>query len=352
MLGVIRSSERWLPGYVGDRIARVRQGPPSRISMVLADHFEPFWATSDEDIAARRVAQWTRRWPEIASSIATAHGVLPKYTFFYAEEEYRPHLIDMLVPLVEAEIADVEVHIHHDGEGEQNFIDRLSAFTEILHSRHGLLRKQGGRVVFGFIHGNWALDNSLPNGKDCGLNNELHLLKMLGCYADFTLPAGNPAAQTSIVNTIYWAVDDLARPRSHDSGIRHAPGAGVQGDLLMIPGPLGIRWKDRRLPRIERGEIAGYDMPTPYRFRRWIDLAPRVGAESVIKLYTHGAQERNSEALLGGGLLALYNHAAAEAGRLGAELRCATPFDVYQTLMGEVASEPHCASSGEQRLLH
>ena len=47
-----------------------------------------------------------------------------------------------------------------------------------------------GRVVFGFIHGNWALDNSRPDGKYCGLNNEITLLRDLGCYADFTMPSG------------------------------------------------------------------------------------------------------------------------------------------------------------------
>ena len=37
---------------------------------------------------------------------------------------------------------------------------------------------------FGFIHGNWCLDNSRADGRWCGLNNELILLRELGCYAD------------------------------------------------------------------------------------------------------------------------------------------------------------------------
>ena len=32
-------------------------------------------------------------------------------------------------------------------------------------------------------------DSGLPGGRHCGLNNELTLLKQLGCYADFTFPA-------------------------------------------------------------------------------------------------------------------------------------------------------------------
>ena len=76
------------------------------------------------------------------------------------------------------------------------------------------------------------------------------------------------------------------------------PGGGIQGDLLMIPGPLGMRWRDRWFPRLETGELRCGNVATPYRVRRWVDLAPRIGTDSFIKLFTHGAQDRNSSALL------------------------------------------------------
>src|SRR5205807_1625408 len=115
-------------------------------------------------------------------------------------------------------VGDVEVHLHHDGEGEDDFVSRISRFTQTLSERHSLLRRVNGQLVFGFIHGNWALDNSLPSGRWCGLNNEITLLKRLGCYADFTLPSAPSPAQTRTVNSIYWATDDPRRPRSHDRG--------------------------------------------------------------------------------------------------------------------------------------
>ena len=161
--------------------------------------------------------------------------------------------------MTEAGIADVEVHLHHDGEGEQNFVERINGFTEILHARHGLLRKHSGKIVFGFIHGNWALDNSLPGGRWCGLNNEITLLRDLGCYADFTLPSAPSPAQTRMINTIYWASDDPARPKSHDTGVPVRVGKTLCGDLLMIPGPLALNWSSRKfglLPRLETGELA------------------------------------------------------------------------------------------------
>jgi hypothetical protein len=47
------------------------------------------------------------------------------------------------------------------------------------------------------------------------------------------------------------------------------------------------------------GEIAANDPPTEYRVRRWLDLAPRIGGDIFLKLYTHGAREDNADALLG-----------------------------------------------------
>jgi hypothetical protein len=45
------------------------------------------------------------------------------------------------------------------------------------------------RVAYGFIHGNWALDSARPDGRFCGVNDEITILHETGCYADFTQPA-------------------------------------------------------------------------------------------------------------------------------------------------------------------
>jgi hypothetical protein len=223
-----------------------------------------------------------------------------------------------LQQMTEHGIADVEVHIHHDGEGEQNFVDRMQGFLEALHGNHGLLHIEGGRIVFGFIHGNWALDNSRPDGRWCGLNHEIRLLSQLGCYADFTMPSGASPTQARTVNTIYWVTDDPLRPKSYDSGIALQVGGAKAGELLMIPGPVAIRWTERAVPRLETGEIAWQDPPSQYRIRRWMEVAPKLGRDCFIKLYTHGAQERNSRALFEGGglhrLFTLINEAVVRQG--------------------------------------
>jgi hypothetical protein len=189
----------------------------------------------------------------------------------------------------------------------------------------------GGRTVFGFIHGNWALDNSHPDGKACGLNGEIALLRDLGCYADFTMPSLPSATQGRVVNQIYWCTNNPDNlPKSFDRGIEATPGGGKQGDLLMITGPVGLRFGGRLLPRLETGEIAGYDMPTASRVRQWFDLAPTIGDDLFLKLYTHGAPERNLEPLLDVGLSNLFRWLAEESDRRGIEIHWATAWQMYQ----------------------
>lgn len=308
-----RHAELWVPGYLRSRFERwtAPVSGPSRVWLAIADHYEPLWNRVDDDKGRERVELWERQWPLTAERHRDSAGRSPKYTFFYPQEEYRPQLLDPLARMTHSGIADVEVHIHHDGEGEQNFVDRMSGFQETLLHRHGLLREREGKIRFGFIHGSWALDNSLPNGRLCGLNNEITLLQELGCYADFTMPCGASPAQARTVNMIYWAIDDPTRPKSYDRGVALTPG-GASNGLLMIPGPLGIRWAERLTPRIEKGEIGVHDMPNRYRVRRWLDFAPRVGSDIFLKLYTHGCQERHSTALLQEGLHALFTAVQAE----------------------------------------
>jgi len=84
---------------------------------------------------------------------------MPRYTFFFPEEEYHPTLMEPLAEMFREGIADVEVHIHHDGEGRQNFVDRISNFCQTLRNEHGLLRKRDGKLAFGssMATGPWTI---------------------------------------------------------------------------------------------------------------------------------------------------------------------------------------------------
>jgi hypothetical protein len=330
---LVRNSQIWGPGYLKQRAVRMATRPKSplkRIWMAMADHFEPMWLNPDFKTAQSRVELWSSKWPSIAKNCRRdSAGNSPQYTFFYPQEEYDSRLIEPLAEMTRGGIADVEVHLHHDGEGRQNFVDRINGFCKTLHENHGLLRKRNGKLTFGFIHGNWALDNSRPDGRWCGLNDEIRILHDLGCYADFTMPSGDSSTQARIVNTIYYCAGDPEKTKSYDDGVPVRIGGSVDGDLLLIPGPLGIRWRDRLLPRLETGELAAQNVATPYRVRRWVDLAPRIGADAFIKLFTHGAQEDNSTALLGGELQSAFNMLAAEASRRECALYFVSAWQMY-----------------------
>jgi hypothetical protein len=255
-------------------------------------------------------------------------------------------LLDGIAEMVRLGVGDVEVHLHHDHEKRDTFIKKIDEFCCRLTEDHGLLRQMDGRTVFGFIHGNWALDNSSPDGKWCGLNGEIALLRDLGCYADFTMPAIPEAPQGRVVNQIYWCTNNLDnRPRSFDHGVEATVAGGRRGDLLMITGPVGLRMRGRLLPRIETGEIAAYDMPTISRASRWFDLAPCIGDDLFLKLYTHGAAEKNLEPLLNGGLASLFSLISKEAERRGIELHWATAWQMYQAADALMEGSAHAVNS-------
>jgi hypothetical protein len=315
-----RYSNLWAPEYIRQSLGRLQHGNEGlrRIWVTIADHYEPMWHGATFETAIRRVALWRSKWPQIARRCdGDSAGNPPRYTFFFPEEEYHPVLMELLAEMTHQGLADVEVHLHHDGEGRSDFVDRIGNFCVTLHSEHGLLRKWNDRITFGFIHGNWALDNSRPDGRWCGLNDEITLLRDLGCYADFTMPSGDSPTQARLINTLYYCTDDPKQPKSYDTGNAVMIGSAPRGDLLMIPGPLGIRWRERLLPRLETGELCRGNLATPYRVKRWVDLAPRLGTDSFVKLFTHGAQERHSSVLLQGELERAFNLLGQEARRQG-----------------------------------
>jgi hypothetical protein len=327
-----RNAQIWAMPYVEQRLRSLVSGRRKieRAWICIADHFEPMWEHADLSTARERVARWRKDWPKIAEAAPKdSRGGMPQYTFFYPEEEYRPELLTPLAELKRSGIGDVEVHIHHDRDGREEFIRRIRSFSHILHEQHGLLRERDGQLRFGFIHGNWALDNSLPGGQWCGLNDEIQILRDLGCYADFTMPSGNSPSQARLLNTIYWCVDDPDLPKSYDNGTPIVPGGAVEGDLMMITGPFGLRWVERLTPRMEIGELAANDPPSPYRTRRWFELAPVIGTDLFIKLHTHGSQDRNSGLLLGRGLRDLFTFLAGEAQRRGCKLYYVTAWEMF-----------------------
>jgi hypothetical protein len=306
-----RNLQRWFPGYLewrlGHRRLQATAGTTTDILFCLADHFEPEHGDPGVSVERRRVAAWLDRYPRSVEGIQDSDGCPPRHTFFCSAEAYRAEHFAALGELCHAGLGEVEVHLHHHDDTSANLRRALGTFRDRLHGDHGLLSvDRDGNTRYAFIHGNWTLDNSGWRGRRCGVNDEISVLLETGCYADLTMPAAPNYSQTRTVNSIYYAIDDPARPRSHDRGIRaRARTAPPDDGLLMIQGPLRFNWRARAhgvLPRLENGAIAWWNPPSVERFTLWTSTAVHVAERPewvFVKVYTHGAIERNADVLLG-----------------------------------------------------
>ena len=322
---------RWIPAYLCRTISQKLSKPAAvkrKIIFSLCDHFEPYWNKVDQKTACGRIAQWLDHYPRVASKFTDTLGNHPKHSFFYPIDEYRHDDLEMLARLCRQGFGEVEVHLHHDNDTSDNLRKTLLDYKKRLHEQHGLLsiNKLNGSLSYGFIHGNWALDNSRPDGRWCGVNDEISILEETGCYADFTLPSAPSNTQTKKINSIYYAEDDPLRPKSHDTGVDVAVGTKGKG-LLMIQGPLALAWHNRKygiVPRIENSGIHADGPPTRHRIKLWIDTAINIsGAEDhiFVKVYTHGTQDDIMKLLFrNGGFEHLFGGLQEYAEMLGADL--------------------------------
>jgi hypothetical protein len=321
--GRARHNGRWLLPYLGTpgRRRPPRRGEPVHLLLCVADHYEPLRGGADRRTAQGRVDAWVRNYPALFGGLRDSDGRPPRHTFFSPIDEYVPEHVEGVATLCRAGYGEVEVHLHHDHDTPGALRERLERFKEIFSRRHGLLARdrRTGRLAYGFVHGNWALDNSRPDGRWCGVNNELDVLRETGCYADFTLPSFPSPAQTRKINSIYYATDDPARPRSQDTGIDVGAGPPPENALMLIQGPLLLDWGRRKwgvVPRVENGCLQATQPPSPARLDLWLRARVQVPSRPdwlFVKLYAHGAPEAGQSVVLGEPAVAFHRALARRA---------------------------------------
>ncbi|MBN2171174.1 MAG: hypothetical protein JW819_07645 [Candidatus Krumholzibacteriota bacterium] len=268
----------------------------------FVDHFEPGTREADPEQSAARFRVWTEGWPALASRFADSDGRRPQHSFFFPPHYFSDSYLRGLAAMDWQGVGETELHLHHENDDSAS-LRALLEETVALYARFGVLACQGDPVTrrYAFIHGNWALDNSLPGL--CGVNDELSVLQATGCYADFTFPSLH-RAQPRMVNVVYRAVDDPDRPKSYDHGRPLRAGRPPAPDeFLLVTGPLGLRL--RRQPpfvAVEDADVTGGAPGTPERVRRWVRQGIHVAGRPewiFVKVHTHGAPEEHREALLG-----------------------------------------------------
>src|SRR5262249_53511832 len=188
-------AEIWLPGFLRREAARMLRPRPSgtrHLIFCFVDHYEPHVGKVDDATARRRLDAWLEQYPRIAGRHGDCYGHPPAHSFFYPYDEMEPGELRDLADLCAAGYGELEIHLHHKDDTSETLRAKLRAAVDRWREVGALgAWPDSGRPAFGFIHGNWALDNSrLENGRNfCGVNDEITVLAQEGCYADFTFPA-------------------------------------------------------------------------------------------------------------------------------------------------------------------
>ncbi len=361
---ILRGLEIWGAGYLRSRL-RGRfydRGPWTRhLLFCVADHFEPFRGGVSTTQAQALTSDWCARYTEAFDGFRDADGRRPQHTFFSPADEYDAVCVDYLAGFCAAGWGETEIQLHHRNDNAADLADRLATYRDRLRMRHGLLGcDRTGGVRYGFVHGNWALCNSRPDGDWCGVSGELSVLAQTGCYADFTFPSAPSATQPRTVNALYRATDHQdGRPRGHDRGkavrvvgtpraaLAHGRAAcpdqralnpvvtgfqslelpladevdcytGAPHSLLLVQGPLALDWRRRKwglLPRLENGELSGVNPPDARRAALWAAQHIHVIGRPewvFVKVHTHGCVPANREIVLGAAMQSLHRELAEE----------------------------------------
>lgn len=301
-------------------IIRFFQSKPKdaiHIMFCFVDHFEPGNRNATLEQQKVRVDAWVNRYPELASKHQDSDGVCPQHTFFFPPHYDTHDHLEKIVKLCSQGFGEVEMHLHHDRQEpwpddvcslKKKVIDCIDSY-----SRYGVFCLPDGRKTYGFIHGDWALANSLNSGRHCGVNDELSILEETGCYGDFTFPISNEA-QPRLANTLLYGKSSGTFPKGYD---KTASPVRVRmpktNGILLIQGIIGLRWKSRThrfIPSIEQSNIDVSDFPFEGRIDYWVKKGVHVHGKRdwiFIKIHTHGAREEDRNILLGKGCDDMYS---------------------------------------------
>lgn len=288
--------------------AGLMQAGPKHIMFAFVDHFEP---TGTVEEVKQQTSYWVKDYVAMAGKHTDADGRHPIHSYFViAQPSIQPDQLDvtlkMLNQVTYTGYGEVELHIHHGHQDESLFTEAES--THELISCLELAKKQFNmygalitaeakpEVIFGFIHGMWALDNSrifntsrfyteLSHHEWCGVNRELDILKQEGAYADFTFPSAEPMTPR-VLDMIFYAADDNS-PASYQNDSNVFPvrvNQTPRDNLMIIQGP------SERTNIGVKPEVYD-DPPSLERMDLWVECNVHVTGNKdwiFIKVYTHG----------------------------------------------------------------
>jgi hypothetical protein len=353
---MLRGFPQWGCGYLVQRMRLIAKPRPRHLLFCVADHFEPFSRTIladgrvtgglERETALRRVMDWCKAYKHVVADVRDDAGRCPKHTFFYPWDEYDPKVLDYIALFCAQGHGEVEVHLHHRADTPERLKERLLACRKTYASEHGLLGRRQDQAGFVFVHGNWALCNSRPDGDWCGVPGELAILREAGCYMDCTFPSAPSPTQPAFVNQIYYGGDPAEGCRGHRFLVSARVGQEALPDgVLCVPGPLGVNWFDRKdswLPRLENGEITELHPLTRSRLRHWRSLHVHVAGNPdwvFVKLHTHGLDRSSMEGITGHSARLFYRDLRAWCNSLGMQLHFVSAREMYNVVKAAEAGK-------------
>jgi hypothetical protein len=334
-------------GWLRDYLRRSRSHAdhePIDVMVLVTDHFEPARSKGHE-AATESVRTWCESYEQLAARHHDADGRPPQHTWFFRFDYPNADCLQHLSASVFRGFGEVEFHLHHGHDTEGSFAATLRAGLDWFNRFGAMLTAETTpQQRFGYIAGNWSLDNGSGNDAVSGCDTEIRALRDAGCYADFTFPALGSQAQPRLVNRIYYARED-GRPKSYNDGIEAAVGREATGDLLIFQGPTAIDW---RSGRVDDAAVEKADALDPRRLPVW--LSPRVHVAGrpewvFVKLHTHAMQNR--AAFLGPNCDALLTAMERHWNRPPFRLHYVTAREAYNIV--KAAEDGHSGNAGDYR---
>ncbi len=267
---------------------------PINILFCMVDHFEPGRQKATLEVEKKNINDCIKKYPKLANKHKDFYGNIPKRTWFFLPYHHRYGNLKKLVQLCQEGYGEIELHLHH-GKTQPDTAENLEKTIKqclIDFGEFGIFGAENGEKRYGFIHGDWALDNSL-NNQYCGVNNEISILKKTGCYADFTFPGPIDATPRQI-NSIFYATDNPEKPKSYNTGTPVHVGGKVAGDLMIIQGPKHPFFFNNKITglRAPGDDICGDPRVDSKRIDSWINTGIHIKGKNnwvIVKTHTHGA---------------------------------------------------------------
>ena len=179
----------WLHGYLERRqraaLVVVPQDKLIDVMVLAVDHFEP--VRREGAVGVQRVKGWCAEYKRLAAEHRDSDGIVPKHTWFYRYDYPNFEILNALSKYVYEGFGEIEFHLHHGYDTPESFNKRVRDGVQWFNKVGAMISaEEVPRIFFGYIAGNWALDNGRKDPKFSGVNTEISVLVELRFLCDFS----------------------------------------------------------------------------------------------------------------------------------------------------------------------